>query len=170
MTNTIDDDTMLDEEWLAAPKKRSRLRLVMVAGLVASVCFLGGALAQKHLGGDDAAAGGPAGFPAGMPAGFGGEAGGLPGASPQGTGSASTEPESEASTDDQVIGTVIEKNGAVWVVEDLGGKRHEVTVAKDTQVVRESRLTPSRVKAGDRVQISGAQLDGRLQAADITLR
>lgn len=170
MTNTIDDDTMLDEEWLAAPRKRSRLRLVMVAGLIVSVCFLGGALAQKHLGGDDAAASGPAGFPAGMPEGFGGAAGGLPGAAPQGTGTSSAEPVSEAGSDDQVIGTVIEKNGDVWVVEDLGGKRHEVTVAEDTQVVRESRLTPSKVKTGDRVQISGATRGGRLRAADITLR
>lgn len=169
MTNTIDDDTMLDEEWLAAPRKRSRPRLVMVAGLIASVCFLGGALAQKHLGGEDAAASAPAGFPAGMPEGFGGAAGGLPGGAPQGNGSSPIEPESEAGSE-QVIGTVVEKNADVWVIEDLGGKRHEVTVAKDTHVVRETRLTPSKVKAGDRVQISGAARGGRLRAADITLR
>lgn len=170
MTTSTVDDTMLDEEWLAAPRKRSRLRWVMVAALIASSCFLGGALAQKHLGGDDAVASGPAGFPAGMLEGFGGAAGGLPGTAPQGTGGSRTGSESEAGSDDQVIGTVIEKDGDVWVIEDLGGKRHEVTVADDTDVVRETELTPAKVKAGDRVQITGTARSNRLRASDITLR
>lgn len=168
MTTHTVDDTMLGEEWLAAPRKRSRLRLVMIAGLMASVCFLGGALAQKHLGRDEVAASGPAAFPAGLPDGFSG-AGGFPGAAPQGTGTSSTESDTEADPD-QVIGTVVEKNDGVWVVEDLGGKRHEVTVTKDTSVVREARLTPAKVTSGDRVQITGVARGDRLQAADITLR
>lgn len=168
MTTSTVDDTMLDEEWLAAPRKRSRLRLVMVAGLIASVCFLGGALAQKHLGADDAAASGAGGLPAGAPEGF--PAGGFPSAAPQGTGTSPTEPDAGADAEDQVIGTVIEKNGDVWVVEDLGGKRHEVTVANDTEVVREAKSTPAKVKTGDRVQITGVTRGDGLRAADITLR
>jgi hypothetical protein len=162
---THDDDSMLDEEWLAAPRKRSRVRLVISAALIAAVCFLGGALAQKHLGADDAASG-PGALPSGFP---GGDlpAGSFPGATQQGTGTASA---TATDTDDQVIGTVISKNGNVWVVEDLGGKRHEVQVVRDTDVVRETELTAVKVKAGDRVQITGVERNDRLRAADITLR
>lgn len=173
MTTSTVDDTMLDEEWLAAPRKRSRLRLVMVASLIASVCFLGGALAQKHLGADEAAASGLGGLPAGVPEGFGDggfPAGGFPETAPQGTGTASAEAEGGADSEDQVIATVIRKKGDVWVVEDLGGTRHEVTVADDTEVVREVELTPAKVKAGDRVQITGAASGDELRATDITVR
>lgn len=170
MTTHAVDDTMLDEEWLAAPRKRSRLTTVIAATLVAAVFFLAGSVAQKHLGVDDAASGLPAGAPEGLGGGF--PTGGFPGAAPQGTQAPSSEAEAETETgsDDQVIGTVIEKTGDVWVVEDLGGRRHEVTVADDTDVVRESELTPAKVKAGDRVQITGVVRGDRLQAADITLR
>lgn len=171
MTTQAVDDTMLDEEWLAAPRERSRLTTVIAATLVAAVFFLAGSFTQKHLGEADAASGLPAGAPEGL-SGF--PTGGFPGAAPQGTQapSSGTEPQTETETgsEDQVIGTVIEKKGDVWVVEDLGGKRHEVTVADDTDVVRESELTPAKVKAGDRVQITGVVRGDRLQAADITLR
>lgn len=167
MTTTA-DDTMLDEEWLAAPRKRSRARLVMASALVASLCFLGGALTQKHLGADEAAAAGPGGLPAGIPEGLGA---GMPDGFPGGQqGAAAPSAGAAADAEDQVIGTVVEKKGDVWVVEDLGGTRHDVSVTDDTQVVREARLTPSRVKAGDRVQITGVTSNDRLQAADITLR
>lgn len=171
---TTHDDTMLDEEWLAAPRKRSRLTTVIAAALVASLFFLGGSFTQKQLGAVDAAADG---LPAGVPEGFGDggfPTGGFPDAAPQGTeaptSGTDTGSEPETDTADQLIGTVIRKNGDVWLVEDLGGKRHEVVVAKDTEIVRESELTSSRVKAGDRVQITGVERDDRLQAADITLR
>lgn len=164
-TSTHDDDAMLDDEWLAAPRKRSRVTAVIAATLTASVFFLGGSLTQKHLGGDDAAATGPGGLAGGIPEGFP-AGGGFPGGAEQGTGPSPA----QADAEEQVIGTVIKKNGTVWVVEDLGGKRHEITVAQDTQVVRETELTPTKVKAGDRVQITGVERNDRLQAADITLR
>lgn len=169
MTSTThDDDSMLDEEWLAAPRKRSRVRLVISAALIAAVCFLSGALAQKHLGaGDTASAPGAlsGGFPGGdLPA------GGFPGAAQQGSGAPSTRTETQTDATDQVIGTVIKKNDNVWLIEDLGGKRHEVVVAQDTDVVRETELAQALVKAGDRVQITGVERNDRLRAADITLR
>lgn len=169
MTTTA-DDTMLDEEWLAAPRKRSRSRLVMASALIASLCFLGGALTQKTFGVDDAAAAAPGGLPPGMPEGLG--AGSLPSGFPGAGGQGSDAPTTDAGSDteEQVIGTVLEKNGDVWVVEDLGGTRHDVAVTDDTAVVRETRLTPARVRTGDRVQITGASRDDQLQASDITLR
>ena len=94
------------------------------------MCFLGGSLTQKYFGADDsstAAAGGPGGFPAGVPEGFpGGGAGGLPATSGVGAGAAPVEEDPS----DSVIGTVVEIKGDTWVVEDLGGERHEVTVAE----------------------------------------
>lgn len=167
---TLDDPTMLDEEWLAAPRKRSRLTAVIAATLVASVFFLGGSLTQKHLGAGDAA-GGAVGLPAGIPEGFPGAggfpAGGIPDAAQQETGASSN---GATNAEEQVIGTVIKKDGTVWLVEDLGGKRHEVAVANETNIIRELTLTPSKVEVGERVQIYGVERNDRLQAADITLR
>lgn len=168
MTDTVIDDPMLDDAWLAAPVRRSRLRGVLVVALAAAVCFLGGALVQKHYGATDAsAAAGPAGFggaqfpaggPEGMPAGAAQE--GLP---DRGT---STEDDTSRS----VIGELVEVRGDLWIVEDLGGKRHEVQLNDDTDVIRESSIKPSQVRRGDPVDITGTEGDGRLQADDITLR
>ena len=168
MTDTVIDDPMLDDEWLAAPVRRSRLRGVLVVALAAAVCFLGGALVQKHYGATDtAAAAGPAGFgggqlPEGMPEGMpeGPAQGGLP----------DTGASTEGDTSRSVIGELVEVRGDLWIVEDLGGRRHEVQVSDDSDVVRESSIKPSQVKPGDPVDITGTEGDGRLQANDITLR
>lgn len=166
MTDTAIDDPMLDEEWLAAPAKRSRLRLTLALGLAAALCFLGGALVQKSFGTDTAAetATGPTGFdggqlPEGMPEGIG-----LPGASDDDGG---------ASTDDDarsVIGEVVRIRGDVWIVQDLGGRRHEITVGDDTDLTRETTIEPAQVKVGDRVDITGTDSGGQLQANEVTLR
>ncbi|MFA6576901.1 MAG: hypothetical protein WCS84_15875 [Nocardioides sp.] len=165
MTDIVIDDPMLDDEWLAAPQKRSRLRTLLVLALAAAVCFLGGALVQKHYGtaSTSAAAAGPSGFaggqlPEGLPEGF--AQGGLP--ADVGT---ATDDDSQS-----VIGEVVEVRGDVWIVEDLGGNRHEVQVGDATDVVRESSITPSQVKVGDPVDITGTDSDGRLQADEVTLR
>lgn len=167
MTDTVIDDPMLDEEWLAAPAKRSRLRALLVVALAATVCFLGGALVQKHFGTTSTStAAGPGGFtggqlPEGMPTGI---PEGLAQGFPQSTGT-TTDDDTES-----VIGEVVEVRGDVWIVEDLGGKRHEVQVGDDTDVVRETGIKPSQVEVGDPVDITGTQSDGRLQADDVTLR
>lgn len=165
MTQTATDDPMLDDEWLAAPAKRSRLRGVLVVALAASVCFLGGALVQKELG--TASTSGAAAVPSGFPGGQ------LPEGLPEGLGQGGLPGDQATTTDDDtesVIGKVVEVRGNVWIVEDLGGTRHEVQVGDDTDVVRESRLKPSQVKVGDPVDVTGTDNDGRLQADEVTLR
>lgn len=164
MTDNVMDDPMLDDEWLAAPAKRSRARLVLVVALAAALCFLGGALVQKHYGtsSTSSAAAGPGGFPGGqlpegLPEGF--AQGGLP------ADAGTTEDDSQS-----VIGEVVEVRGNVWIVEDLGGKRHEIQVGDETDVVRETSIKPSQVKVGDPVDITGTDNDGRLQADEVTLR
>lgn len=170
MTETI-DDSLLD--WLATPARRSRVRMVLATLLAASVCFLGGALVQKHFGAEASGASASSGFPnlaGGAPSGFpGGDftGGGLPGAD-QGTGAGSGSGAADAT--DSVIGTVVEIRDGEWVVEDLGGNRHTITVDQDTSVVREEKLTLDQVKNGDTVQITGITDKNELQADDITLR
>lgn len=170
MTDTVIDDPMLDEEWLASPVKRSRLRAVLAAILAAAVCFLGGAMVQKHLGAGSAAetAASPSGFAAGqLPAGL--PEGGLPG---DATGASDGAADSANGADEakSVIGTVVEVRGGVWIVEDLGGKRHRIKVSDDTDVVRETSLHLSEVKVGDPVDVSGTTSNGQLQANEVTLR
>lgn len=172
-TDTATGDPMLDDEWLAPPARRSRLRIALVVTLAAAVCFLAGALAQKHLGAETAAetAAGPPGFaggglPEGLPEGIGQD--GFPGG-----GAPSTSTGDEATADDtgeSVIGEVIKVRGDVWVVEDLGGNRHEVEVSTDTDVVRETTIEPAQVEVGDPVDIAGTTSDGRLVADEVTLR
>jgi hypothetical protein len=171
MTSTVSDEAVLDEEWLAAPRSRSRLRLALTAVLAASVCFLAGALVQKHLGSDASASAAqvPSGFPGGGTFAGGGTlpAGGqLPAA---GTTDAPEQRGGNAGTD-AVIGTVLGIDGNVWTVEDLGGRQHQVRVDDDPDVVRETKLTVDQVAVGDRVDISGTTTNGQLTAKDITLR
>lgn len=170
MTDTVIDDPMLDEEWLAAPARRSRLRLALVVALAAALCFLGGALVQKHFGTDSAAGttAGPGGFgggqlPEGLPEGFG--QGGFPGAAPEDGGTAAADTDTQS-----VIGKVAEVRGDVWIVEDLGGNSHRIKVSDDTDVVRETDIERDLVKVGDAVDVSGPDNDGQLQADEVILR
>jgi len=176
MTDTAIDDPMLDDEWLAAPAQRSRVRAVLVIALAAAVCFLGGALVQKQFGTDAAAdpAAGPGGFasgqlpegiPEGIPEGMG--QGAFPGAVDESGGSAADDSEDTSAS---VIGEVVEVRGDVWIVEDLGGERHQIKVGDDTDVIRETSIKPARVEVGDPVDISGTTNEGQIQANEVTLR
>jgi len=163
MTDTVIADSMLDDEWLAAPVERSRFRAVLVVALAAALCFLGGALVQKQFGTDSSAeaATGPAGFgggqlPDGLPEGIG--QGGFPG------GTTSDD------AGESVIGEVVEVRGDVWIVEDLGGERHQVKVGDTTDVTRETSIKPAQVEVGDPVDVTGTTSDGQLQADEVTLR
>jgi len=95
--------------------------------------------------------------------GGGGGPGGPPAPPPAGTGDT-------ADDTDAVVGTVVSIDGDVWVVEDLGGERHEVRVTDESDLVRETPLTPEEVAVGDRVDISGTTTEGQLTAEDVTLR
>ena len=122
------------------------------------LCFLGGALVQKHFGAEASGAGANSAFPnlaGGAPSGFpgGGFAGGGPPGADQGTGAGTGSGAADAT--DSVIGTVVEIRDGEWVVEDLGGNRHTITVDEDTSVIREEKLTLDQVKNGDSVQVTG---------------
>ncbi len=42
---------------------------------------------------------------------------------------------------------VVEVRGDVWIVEDLGGERHEIKVGDDTDVIREVRSISPRSRS-----------------------
>lgn len=165
------DVPVLDDEWLAAPRRRSRLRLGLAVALGAALCFLGGVLVQQQLGTtttSTSAAGLPTGLGGSAPEGFPGgslpDAGTVPGAADQGSG---------ATGDDDataVIGTVVAVHGDTWVVKDLGGTRHRVRLADETDVVRETDADPGDVRVGDDVDVSGTDDGHLLDAEQVTLR
>jgi hypothetical protein len=173
---TTPDDPMLDEEWLAAPRHRSWTRHILTALLAGTLCFLGGTLVQKHFGTSTADPVGPDGLATqgagGPPAGFPGGQEDFPGAL-QGLPTEGSADESGDANDESagaVVGTVVRIAGDAWVVEDLGGDRHRIRITDDTDVVRETSLTPDQVAVGDRLDISGTTSDGQLQAEAVTLR
>lgn len=145
MTDQV-TDPLLDHEWLAAPAKRSRGRTALVVLLAACVCFLGGALVQKHWGssGDAAATAGPPSM-SGLQ---------LPQGVPQQAPGAATNA-TDTSNGTSVVGEVVAVRDGVWIVEDLGGTRHRIAVGELTDVVRESAVGLGEVEVGDTVDISG---------------
>lgn len=177
---TLDDDGLLDEEWLAAPQGRSRLRTILVLLLGASLLFLAGAQVQRHFGPTPSSSSGPAaafvapggggvpaGFPGGaVPGGDGADSGNAgPGAASTGAGTGAGSAASSS-----IIGTVVSIKGDRWTVKDLGGKTHVVRVPTTTQVVREAPLPTRKVARGDTVDISGSNSGGSLNASSITVR
>jgi len=162
---TEPETELLDEEWLSAPTRRSRLRSVLVVLLAAALVFLGGVEVQRRFGatpsGTDSATG-PS-LPGGgvLPSGL---AGGPQGTPPDASGSTGTD---EAA----VIGTLQSVKGDVWTIKDLGGTLHEVTVSSTVRIVRETSVAASDVETGATVDISGTTGDdGQVTATTITLR
>lgn len=159
---------LLDEEWLATPTRRSRLRGVLVVLLAASLVFLAGVEVQRQFGAsssDDSATTGA--FPGGgLPTGF--PAGGLPGTQPDTSGSTGSSGATDAAA---VIGTVESVDGDVWTIKDLGGTLHKVTVSSTVRIVRETTVAASDVATGTTVDIAGTTGDdGKVTATTITLR
>ncbi|HWJ82515.1 MAG TPA: hypothetical protein VNS55_09785 [Nocardioides sp.] len=170
MSNTVVDDPMLDEEWLATPAERSRLRGLLAALLMAAVCFLGGALVQKHYGASQGASA-PAGLEqSSLPGSAGGVPEGLPAGFPSGIQSPDAGASDDAGASGAVIGTVVSTRGDVWVVKDLGGRRHRIHIDDQTEVVRETRIGTTDVRVGDSVDIDGTNQGGQLTAASVTVR
>lgn len=174
------DDSLPDEEWLAAPQRRSRLRTILVLLLGASLLFLAGTQVQRHFGPSSASSGTAAAFtpPTGggaAPSGFPG--GAAPGGAGTGSGDSGTGASAGTGTGDagststsSLIGTVVSIKGDRWTVKDLGGKTHVVRVPTSTQVVRETHVAANKVARGSTVDISGSTTGGSLSASTITVR
>lgn len=153
--------TISDNDWLTADRGMSRRRLVLLCLLAASVIFLAGTQVQKNFGTSDSAtaAGAPTGFPAGMPEGMSG----MPGAPEEG--------DEDAVEESAVVGTLTSKDGDTWIVTDLGGDKHTITVTDSTRVREERTVELNDAKAGSTVDVTGTTNDkGDVSATSITLR
>ncbi len=163
----------VDEEWLPQPKRRSRLRRLLLVTLAAALVFWAGVEVQQRWGAGRSTgtaagqlpSGGTGGFPGEMPSGFPGQASGSGDqgdSTQQGTDGGST-------TSDQVIGTVVAKHGSVWVVQDLGGTTHRIKVTDGTSVIQEKKVAGSAVKTGSTVDIT-VSADDSGTADTVTVR
>jgi hypothetical protein len=159
---------VMDDAWLAEPRKRSRLRLLLAVTLAAALVFLAGVEVQKRYGvagAADTATAATGGLTGGPPAGF------TPPGSDQEAAQAAGSDSGAASSGAAVIGTVVSVKDGVWTVKDLGGTVHEVTVGDAARIVRETTLAADQVAAGATVDISGTTDDqGRVTATTITVR
>lgn len=175
------DDPLLDEEWLAAPQRRSRLRTLLVLLLGASLLFLAGTQAQRQFGPSSSAGtatafsppGGaaPSGFPGGArPGGAGTGSGDSGTGASAGAGAGAGTGDVGSTSTSALIGTVVSIKGDRWTVKDLGGKTHVVRVPTGTQVVRETPVAANKVARGATVDISGSTTGGSLSASAITVR
>jgi hypothetical protein len=176
-----DDTEILDAEWLAAPARRSRLRLGLIAVLTVLLVFLGGVLVQKHWGADSSgttASGAPSGFPGGGTGSFpsgGFPSGGLPGGgSGQSAGSTgndgTTGSGGSTSATPAVIGTLTAVHGHTWTVKDLGGHAHTVKVTDATTVTRPLGVSSDPIHAGAGITVQGTTHGRTVTATAVTLR
>jgi hypothetical protein len=157
--------SMLDAEWLAAPRRRSRLRAALLVLVVAGLVFLGGVEVQKAFGSSSTSAGASSGFPVGglggaVPGGFGG------------TASAGSSTTSSAGTGGTpvLVGTVTVATAHSWTVKDLGGKTHTVHTTASTTITRPLSTTTAPISNGALVAVQGTTKGGRITASSITIR
>jgi hypothetical protein len=157
--------SMLDAEWLAAPRRRSRLSAVLLTLVVAGLVFLGGVEVQKAFGSSSTSAAASSGFPAGgfggtVPGGFGGTApGGSSTTSRPGTGGTPV-----------VVGTVTVAAAHSWTVKDLGGKTHTIHITGSTIITRPLSAAAAPIRTGALVAVQGTSKSGRITASSITIR
>jgi hypothetical protein len=153
------DAQALDDQWLAAPSRRSRFRIAVLAALAVLLVFLGGVEVQKRWG---TAATNPSARSAASP--FGGS---LPsgGFRSQTTPSGATTGATPA-----VIGKVTGIHGHTWTVQDLGGKDHTVTVTARTTLTRSVRRATGPIRTGSTVTVQGSTRGHTVVATAITVR
>lgn len=157
--------TISDNDWLTADRGMSRRRLVLLLLLAASVIFLAGTQVQKNFGTSESAtaAGAPTGFPTAMPEGMSGM--------PAAAGDGAEEGDDDAAEESAVVGTLTSTDGDTWIVTDLGGDKHTITVTDATRVREERTVELNDAKAGSTVDVTGTKNDkGDVSATSITLR
>lgn len=174
MSVAVSED-LLDEQWLSAPQRRSRIRVTLVLLLSAAVVFLAGVLVQKTFGVSEQATSAENpfanGFPSGLPEGLEGIPTGMfpgNGQIPQ----AAEQPPGDEGESSSVIGTVVRKRGTTWLVEDLGGTRHRIIVSGDVTVTREIRSSSDDIATGDTVTVTGSSSGkaGTLTVTEVIIR
>jgi hypothetical protein len=189
-----DDDLDLLAE---VNRKPSRATVLLIAGILATLAFVGGVVVQKHYGGTTTAAGpgGAGGFAgrqggtAGGAGGYGGFGGGgasggglgggqaggqagtgQAGAAAGGAGAGGTGTGSAAATP-VVVGTVAKMSGSSLTVKNLGGKSVKVKVPEGASITLVAGKTLTTLKVGATVSVAGTTAaDGTVTATSVTVR
>lgn len=156
------DVDVLDVAWLAAPRRRSRLRSALVVVLAVLLVFLGGVEVQKRWGtSSGSAVAGPSArsFPAGGFSGF-----------PTGSTTGSTTGATTGATAPAVIGRLTGIHGHTWTVQDLGGTSHRVLVTSATTVTRSLGRATGPIRPGSSVTVQGTTHGHTVTATAVTIR
>ena len=184
-----DDDLDLLAE---VDRKPSRATVLLIAGILATLAFVGGVVVQKHYGGTATAAGPGAGGFTGRPGGnagayggfggaaggFGGQAGAGPGAGTGAAGGAGggaaggggTTGGGTAATP-VVVGTVSKLSGRTLTVKNLGGKSVKVKVPEGASITLVAGKSLTTLKIGATVSVAGSTAaDGTVTATAVTVR
>jgi hypothetical protein len=167
VVDNYDYDT--DEPHRSWPKTT----LALLVGVLMSVAFTGGVLAQKKndTGLTSAATALPAGFPGGGAGGGVGAPGGAGGAGTTAGGTGTTT--GAAATGPVLVGTVVSVSGdgKTVTIEDLGGTKHTVTTTGTTTVTTQQQKELTDLAAGDTVSINGKRAtNGNVAATAFTIR
>jgi hypothetical protein len=175
--SAADDDLDLVAEVNHRP---GRTTVLLIAGILATVAFIGGVAVQKNFGETSTAAlpgaatGGFAGRAAGAN-GFGGfpgagQAGGAAPGAAAGPGATAGAAGGAAATP-VVVGTVTKLSGSALTVKNLGGKSVKVTVPEGATVTLVAGKSLTTLKTGATVSVAGTTAtDGTVTATSITVR
>ena len=179
----VDDDLDLLAEVNHRP---SRTTVLLVAGILAAVAFVGGAIVQKHYGGTSSsgqavaggfagrgggagAYGGFGGFPGGGQAGGAATGGGA--AAGGGTAAGGSAAGGAAAATPVVVGTVTKLSGTSLTVKNLGGKSVNVKVPEGATITLVAGKSLTTLKTGATVSVSGTTAaNGTVTATSITVR
>ena len=177
----VDDDLDLLAEVNHRP---SRATVLLIAGIIAALAFLGGSVVQKKYGGTSTAgqaAGAPsAGFGAragGFAGGYGNFGGGAPGgqaAGGAGTAGAAVAGSAGGTTavaTPVAVGTVTKISGSSLTLKNLGGKTVKVTIPEGASITLVAGKKLTTLKAGVTVSVAGkVATDGSVTATSVTVR
>lgn len=159
------DAASADDDEFDLPPARGRLprlTVLLLAGVLIATGFLAGAYVQRTHGASSNASTGIPNFGSGGPPSL---VGGLPG------GDTSAQGGSDASSRNNVIGTVVRTGAHSITVKDFGGTTHVVQIKASTQVSKNQQIDASAVKPGATVVVSGRSgADGSITATQITQR
>jgi hypothetical protein len=166
----MSDTDVLDAEWLAAPARRSRSRVLLVSTLAVLVVFLAGVEVQKHWGTSPGGAAGGAGpsVTGSGPVSFQGAPG--DGGATGTPGSGSSDTTGTAASAPAVIGKLTAVHRHTWRVEDLGGSTHVVHLTARTTLTRPVSEATRPVRTGSRVVVYGTTSGKSVTATAVTLR
>jgi hypothetical protein len=155
----------------------SRTTAALIVAILATLTFIGGAVAQKQFGtaAEAAPSGAAGGFPArpgGNTAGFGSfGGGGTPGGSAGGGAGGGTASGATTAATPVAVGTVTKLSAGSLTIKNLGGKSVKITVPEGATITLVAGKGLTTLKTGATVSVAGkVAADGSVTATSVTVR